>query len=62
MGGKGAADDLQKGYETQVWLASSHEKEVLVTGKYFFHKKQSRYHIDANNVMLQNQLITICKS
>ena len=61
MGGKGAPDDLQKGYETQVWLATSNEKEVLVTGKYFFHKKQSRYHIDANNVMLQNQLIALCE-
>ncbi len=61
MVGKGAPDDLQKGYETQVWLATSHEKEVLVTGRYFFHQKQSRYHIDASNVMLQNKLIALCE-
>jgi NAD(P)-dependent dehydrogenase (short-subunit alcohol dehydrogenase family) len=61
MGGKGAPDDLQKGYETQVWLASSNDKEALVTGKYFFHQKQSRYHNDADNIMLQNQLIALCE-
>jgi NAD(P)-dependent dehydrogenase (short-subunit alcohol dehydrogenase family) len=61
MGGKGAPDDLQKGYETQVWLATSHDKEALVTGKYFFHKKQSRYHHDVDSLMLQNQLIAFCE-
>ena len=60
MGGKGAPDNLQKGYETQVWLATSNDKEALVSGKYFFHQKQSRSHIDADNVMLQNQLIALC--
>lgn len=61
MGGKGAPDNLQKGYETQVWLAISNDKEALVSGKYFFHKKQSRSHIDADNIMLQNQLIALCE-
>lgn len=60
MGGKGAPDNLQKGYETQVWLASSDEKEALVTGKYFFHKKQSRYHQDADHLIFQEQLIALC--
>lgn len=61
MGGKGAPDDLQKGYETQVWLTVSNEKEALVSGEYFFHKKLKRYHIDADNVMLQNKLIALCE-
>lgn len=39
MGGKSAPDDLQKGFETQAWLAVSQDKEALVSGKYFFHKK-----------------------
>lgn len=62
MGGKGAPDNLQKGYETQVWLATSNDKEALVTGKYFFHQKQSRYHIDADNIIFQEQLIALCEA
>lgn len=61
MGGKGAPDDLQKGFETQVWLAVSNEMEALVSGKYFFHKKLKRYHIDADNIILQNKLIDLCE-
>jgi len=61
MGGKGAPDNLQKGYETQVWLAISNDKEALVSGKYFFHKKQSRCHVDADNITLQNQLLALCE-
>ena len=34
MGGRGAPDDLQKGYETQVWLAVSNDKKAQVSGRY----------------------------
>jgi NAD(P)-dependent dehydrogenase (short-subunit alcohol dehydrogenase family) len=61
MGGKGAPDDLQKGYETQVWLSISNDKEALVNGKYFFHKKQSRYNPEADELSLQDQLLGICE-
>src|ERR1051325_5961149 len=37
MGGRGAPDDLQKGYETQVWLAVSDDENAKVSGNYFFH-------------------------
>jgi NAD(P)-dependent dehydrogenase (short-subunit alcohol dehydrogenase family) len=60
MGGKGAPDDLQKGSETQVWLSTSHDKEALVTGKYFFHKKQSRYNPEADELISQDQLLRLC--
>jgi NAD(P)-dependent dehydrogenase (short-subunit alcohol dehydrogenase family) len=60
MGGKGAPDDLQMGYETQVWLSISNDKEALVNGNYFFHKKQSRYNPEADEISIQNQLITLC--
>jgi hypothetical protein len=60
MGGKGAPDDLQKGFETQVWLSTSDEKEALVTGKYFFHKKQSRCNPEADEFVLQDQLLRLC--
>ena len=40
MGGAGAPDDLQKGAETQSWLAISNDPEALVSGRYFFHRKE----------------------
>ncbi len=60
MGGKGAPDDLQKGYETQVWLSVSNDKDALVNGKYFFHQKQSRYSTEADDLSMQNQLAALC--
>lgn len=60
MGGKGAPDDLKKGYETQVWLSVSNDIEALVSGQYFFHKKQSRYSADVNSVELQDEFILKC--
>jgi NAD(P)-dependent dehydrogenase (short-subunit alcohol dehydrogenase family) len=61
MGGKGAPDDLQMGYETQVWLAISNDREALVNGKYFFHKKQSRYNPEADELSLQDQFVSLCE-
>jgi NAD(P)-dependent dehydrogenase (short-subunit alcohol dehydrogenase family) len=61
MGGKEAPDDLQMGYETQTWLSTSNDKEALVNGKYFFHKKQSRYNPEADELSLQNQLLALCE-
>jgi NAD(P)-dependent dehydrogenase (short-subunit alcohol dehydrogenase family) len=43
MGGRGAPDDLQKGYETQVWLAVSDDEKAKVTGRYFHHQRERRH-------------------
>jgi NAD(P)-dependent dehydrogenase (short-subunit alcohol dehydrogenase family) len=61
MGGKGAPDDLDKGYETQVWLATSDDEQARVSGRYFFHQQESRYHTDAVIVALQDTLLEICR-
>src|SRR5262249_11147349 len=34
MGGPGAPDDLQKGFETQTWLAVSNDSRAKVSGRY----------------------------
>ncbi|RYY54534.1 MAG: SDR family NAD(P)-dependent oxidoreductase, partial [Chitinophagaceae bacterium] len=39
MGGTGAPDDLEQGYQTQVWLATSDEPAAKVSGQYFHHQK-----------------------
>ena len=43
MGGRGAPDNLDKGYETQSWLAVSNDEEAKVSGRYFFHKREKNY-------------------
>ena len=59
MGGPGAPDNLQKGYETQVWLAVSDDAKI--TGQYFFHQNRSRYLEAADSTKLQEQFLEICK-
>ena len=62
MGGQSAPDDLQKGYETQLWLATSEEDAAKVSGKYFFHQQQQKPHSEITNTDFRQQLITICKN
>ena len=61
MGGRSAPDNLQKGYETQVWLAVSSDEKVKASGCYFFHQKQRPHNPQANDIMLQENLLTTCK-
>ena len=61
MGGRGAPDDLQKGYETQVWLAVSNDDKAKVSGQYFFHKKEREHNPEADNIELQEKFLVICK-
>jgi NAD(P)-dependent dehydrogenase (short-subunit alcohol dehydrogenase family) len=61
MGGKGAPDDLQKGYETQVWLAGSNERSAKVSGRYFHHQKESRHSPEADDVELQERFLSLCE-
>ncbi|HEU4767025.1 MAG TPA: SDR family NAD(P)-dependent oxidoreductase [Pyrinomonadaceae bacterium] len=60
MGGKGAPDDLAKGYETQVWLAVSDDAKARVSGRYFFHKKESSHNPQADDILLQDQFLDVC--
>jgi NAD(P)-dependent dehydrogenase (short-subunit alcohol dehydrogenase family) len=61
MGGPGAPDNLQKGYETQVWLAVSNDDKAKVSGKYFFHQKATSCNPEADDIILQDKLLTVCK-
>lgn len=60
MGGRGAPDDLKKGYETQVWLATSNDEQALVGGRYFHHQKESRSNPKADEIEAQEQFIKLC--
>ncbi len=61
MGGPGAPDDLTKGYETQVWLATSDDEKAKVSGRYFRHKTERRYNPLADDAALQEQFLQKCK-
>jgi NAD(P)-dependent dehydrogenase (short-subunit alcohol dehydrogenase family) len=61
MGGKGAPDDLDKGAETQAWLAVSNEDKAKVSGRYFYHKTEQRYHPKADDIRVQNEFLEACE-
>jgi len=61
MGGQGAPDDLQKGYETQVWLAVSNDEKAKVSGRYFYHQKESSHNPEADEVVLQERFLSLCE-
>ena len=61
MGGRGAPDDLQKGYETQTWLAVSEDEKAKVTGKYFHHQKERRCNPEAEDVIQQENFLGVCE-
>ena len=61
MGGRGAPDDLQKGYETQSWLAGSNDSKAKVSGRYFYHQLESRTNTLADDINIQDELLRVCK-
>lgn len=61
MGGRGAPDDLRKGYETQVWLAVSDDSTAKVSGHYFHHRKVTRHNPEADDIRLQDKFINLCE-
>ncbi len=61
MGGSGASDSLQKGYETQAWLAVSNDADATVSGQYFYHKKARDYNHEADNHDIQDAFLKDCE-
>ena len=61
MGGSSAPDDLDKGYETQVWLAVSDEEGAKVSGRYFYHKQEESPHPAAGKAAVQDAFIRRCE-
>src|SRR5256712_2105959 len=61
MGGRGAPDDLGRGSETQAWLAVSEDPAALVSGAYFYHKKQQHTNPTAHDVTIQDELLAACE-
>jgi len=61
MGGAGAPDSLEKGFQTQVWLAVSDEPKARASGRYLHHKKPEHYLPAANDVTVQENFLALCE-
>jgi NAD(P)-dependent dehydrogenase (short-subunit alcohol dehydrogenase family) len=61
MGGPGAPDNLEKGFQTQVWLAVSDDDKAKVSGRYFHHRKETHYRPEAADAMLQEKFLSVCE-
>jgi NAD(P)-dependent dehydrogenase (short-subunit alcohol dehydrogenase family) len=60
MGGPGAPGNLEKGFQTQTWLAVSHDPQANVSGCYFYHQKQKKHKVEADDVALQEEFLKRC--
>ena len=61
MGGAGAPDNLEKGHQTQAWLATSDDANAKVSSSYFFHQQQKQFATIAVDVRLQNEFLQVCE-
>jgi len=61
MGGRSAPDNLEKGAETQAWLAVSNDKEAKVSGRYFFHKHENHFLKEAGDPEVQERFLDLCE-
>ena len=61
MGGKNAPDNLEKGAETQAWLAVSNDREAKVSGRYFYHMREKHFLPEAGDPVVQEKFLTLCE-
>ena len=61
MGGPSAPDSLEDAPKTQVWLAVSNDPGALVTGKYFYHLRQSPVNPLAKDQQVQESFLQQCE-
>ncbi|PSL56213.1 NAD(P)-dependent dehydrogenase (short-subunit alcohol dehydrogenase family) [Saccharothrix carnea] len=60
LGGPNATDELPKGADTQVWLATGDEPAATVTGRYFKWREELRANPAAYDVDVQERLLDAC--
>jgi NAD(P)-dependent dehydrogenase (short-subunit alcohol dehydrogenase family) len=62
MGGAGAPDDLDRGDETQAWLAVSDDPAAQATGRLFYHLSPIDASPAASNLDVQDRLLDACRA
>ena len=61
MGGRSAPDNLEKGAETQSWLAVSNDQEAKVSGRYFYHMREKHFLPEAGDPVVQEKFLALCE-
>jgi NAD(P)-dependent dehydrogenase (short-subunit alcohol dehydrogenase family) len=61
MGGAGAPDDLDRGDETQAWLAVSDDPAARASGRLFYHLRAIDASPAASDVAVQERLLDACR-
>jgi NAD(P)-dependent dehydrogenase (short-subunit alcohol dehydrogenase family) len=61
MGGPGAPDDLEQGYRTQTWLATTDDAAATATGEYFYHMRPRKSHPATRDERCQDKLLDACE-
>jgi NAD(P)-dependent dehydrogenase (short-subunit alcohol dehydrogenase family) len=61
MGGPGATDDLEQGFETQAWLAAGDDPAADVTGQYWYHRAPREAAAAASDPAVQDALLAACR-
>ena len=61
MGGPGAPDSLEEAPKTQAWLAVSNDPGARVSGKYFYHMRQSPFNPLAKDEHTQEKFLRECE-
>ena len=56
MGGAGAPDDFEMGYQTQTWLAVSDDPAATVSGRYWHHRQPQAPAWDVADARFQDRL------
>lgn len=62
MGGPNAPDNLQKGAETQAWLAVGEDDSAKVSGRYFYHQREKDCLRTAMDEEIQERLLAELKA
>ena len=57
MGGPGAPDDLRLGHLTQVWLATSDDRQARTSGGYWYHQRRAAPDPSVHDERFQEQLL-----
>ena len=61
MGGRSAPDYLDKGAETQSWLAVSNDQEAKVSGRYFYHMREKHFLPEGGDPEVQEKFLDLCE-
>ena len=52
---------LKADIKPRVWLAVSNDERAKVSGRYFYHLEETRYNPEADNILKQEKLLSLCE-